>query len=1127
MTRRMCCCALAGGLAAILMFGFAQAATAAAPIFEIKAMWGDTVLGAPDIGATGPEHEHKGQVVLQVRNIGDAAGGGEDLTITDALPTGVTVTGISWGLEDSLSGDCTGVGTSVATCVLPEAEVPAETAAPGTNAGGQFSPVPFGYMQPVYVEVEVAPGSSGVGLNTATVSGGGAPPDSDSDEVPLGETQSSFGIVPGSYETDFFSAAFPSGVPSRTAGDHPFELRSNFDFNLGTAIGSLDGSREITGHGVVRTVEVTLPRGAVANPQAIPRCSAIQFAEQGASAKSTGCPSNTQVGYLNVRVAFGSRNHGSNSFPRPDAILSRVPIYNLVPPKGQVADLGFNAGEFVRAHIYGTPDPAQGYAIKSVTPNISSLVSIRSSEVTIWGVPGDPTHDRFRFYPKITGGKVAGAPFGGAPIRPFLTNPMDCGTANGGARLRADSYEAPGNFTPPQEAAADQVAGCADPRFRFEPDIALQPTDARAAAPTGLKVRLQVPQRNDEVATAEQLYAGNGFAQGISTPPLKRVVVTLPEGTTISPSAAQGLGACSPAQIGLGSDSSVTCPADSQLGTLTLKTSILPPDEQPQGFVYVAKQGDNFFHNFLTIYLVIEQPERGILVKVPGRVDLDPVTGQVQTTFDDLPQFPVSEVAMSLKGGARGALVNPATCGTKTVRAEFFSWHDPATPHVVESSYAVNAGSNDSSCVSSLGQRPFDPSLEAGTLNPVAGRFSPFAMRLTRDDDEQEFSTIGATLPAGLAARFAGVAICPDSAIAQAEQRMVPGEGALELASPSCPPASRIGTTEVGVGAGSALTYLPGQVYLAGPYRGAPISIVAITPAVVGPFDVGEVAVRSALYIDPTTAQGSAASDLLPQILAGIPVRLRDVRVDLDRPDFTLNPTSCAEKRIVGHVAGVGAVVGSPADDTAAEPVNRFQVGDCASLGFRPKLGFRLVGGTHRGGHPRLRAAVTYPKGAYANIAGASVALPHSEFLDQGHIRTVCTRVQFAADRCPAGAVYGHAVASTPLFDEPLRGPVYLRSSSHRLPDLVAALRGPQRQPVKIELAGRIDSVKGGIRTTFSTVPDAPVSRFTLSMRGGAKGLLENSTDLCAHPHRALARLVGQNGRTVSLRPALRASCGR
>jgi hypothetical protein len=256
-------------------------------------------------------------------------------------------------------------------------------------------------------------------------------------------------------------------------------------------------------------------------------------------------------------------------------------------------------------------------------------------------------------------------------------------------------------------------------------------------------------------------------------------------------------------------------------------------------------------------------------------------------------------------------------------------------------------------------------------------------------------------------------------------------------------------------------------------------------------------------------------------------VRIRDLRLELDRRHFTLNPTSCAEKQITAHVVGTGGEIADAADDTVAELFDRFQAADCASLGFRPRLAFHLRGSTRRGGYPKLKAVVNYPRrGAYSNIARASVALPRSEFLAQNHIRTVCTRVQFAAEHCPPGSIYGHAVAKTPLFDKPLQGPVYLRSSTHRLPDLVARLKGPASQPVEVDLDGRIDSIDGGIRTTFELVPDAPVSRFVLVMRGAKKSLLENSTNLCSAVSRATAKLVAHNGKQLSLRPAVQAQCG-
>jgi hypothetical protein len=1117
------------------------AQAAAAPVYTIKATWGDSVL----------QRGGQGEFILAARNVGTTAGS-KSLKVKDQLPPGVTITAIDWNQYAAspfveLSSLCSGIGTSSLTCSLPSFLVGPMAPAPGTVGGvgptGGFEKgiKPTGYLPVVYVDVEVAPDAPAEGTNTATIEGSGSQPYSDVDTIPFGDEPSEFGLVKNSFNADVFDAEYPSGAPVRHAGSHPFELRVNFDLNQNYRLyenpessGGFPFEKSgpyLATHGDIRTAEVTLPRGMIGNPEALPKCAQSDFAAAGSVQNSTACPSDTQVGYLNIwwRNPAAPYYHGSGQliFFTP-AMLTRVAIYNLEPPKGVAADFGFNAAGFVQGHIYPEVDPAQNYAIKTVSPNISDSVNVRGAEVTIWGVPGDPAHDKLRYYPQKTPGeeKVIGAPFGDSQLRPLLTTPSDCGFDNGGSRIRVNAYSSP-SFTPVEEFGDPlDVTGCDDPRFRFEPKIALQPTDAHAGAPTGLTVHLQVPQRSDAVSAANELYQQNGDVQGISTPPMKKAIVTLPEGMTISPSAAQGLGTCSLEQIGLGTNAPVTCPDNSQYGTLILHTPILPENNPPKGFIYVAKQSENAFHDFLALYLVIEEPERGVLVKIPARVDLDPTTGQIKTTFDELPQFPVSDMELNLKGGLRAGLVEPSTCGAKTISAEFFSWQDPTTAHTVKSSYDITQKPDGSPCVNSLGERPFKPSVEAGTTNNTAGTYSPFAFNLTRSDDDQEFSQVGVTLPPGLAASFAGVGICSDAAIAQAESRVGAGQGALEQVDPSCPASSQVGTTQVGTGVGVPLTYVPGKVYLAGPYKGAPISIVVISPAVVGPYDLGVIAVRTALNIDPVTAQGSASSDPFPQIFQGIPVRIRDIRLNLDRPGFTLNPTSCAEKQIGAHVTGTGGDVNTTADDTAADVTNRFQAADCASLGFKPSLAFYLFGGTKRGAHPRLRATVTYPKaGAYANIASASVALPHSEFLDQAHIKTVCTRVQFAAKACPAGSIYGEAEAVTPLFGTPLKGPVYLRSSNHQLPDLVAVLRGPASQPVEIDLDGRIDSFHGGIRNTFEVVPDAPVTSFTLSLRGGKKGLLVNSTNLCAKPNRATAKFTGQNGKQLTIHPVLANSC--
>jgi hypothetical protein len=1130
-----------------LVVSAAQAATG--PYWDAKVLWGDTNL--PPGG--------EGELQLQVRNVGDE-GSEEALTVTDELPAGVTATNVDWGtspvpLQGEFSGSpvqvpvdlsqfCSGTGTETVTCTVPK-ETTVEflgfdiTVMPMAS----FKPYPQdgvsghrgGYLPLIYIDVAVDQGVVAGGSNQARIEGGGSPqPFTDEDQVPFEATPSTFGVRPGSFEADTFTDAYPFGEPDRRAGDHPFEQRVNFELNQRSGVGD-DGTRYVTANGLVRSVEATLPRGMIGNPQAVPQCSQVAFV--GRTFGRSHCPADTQVGYVSTRVLFGTLFHGDGGqgIRFSSTKVPYVPLYNLAPPKGTPVDLAFDVAGVVQAHIYATLDPSRNYAIKAMTPNISETFTVRETEVTVWGVPADPAHDKFRFFPEEPGHENplalenVGAPWGTAPIRPFYTLPASCGSDNGGTRIRVDSYEHPEEFAPEQESGGGtSFTGCDDHRFRFEPEISLQPTDSHAGAPTGLDVHLEVPQRNDEVNEAKELYAQNGSVKAIPTPPMKRAVVTFPEGMTLSPSAAQGLGSCSPSQIGLGTNDPVACPDNSQYGTLSVHTPVLPVDNQPKGFIYIAKQGDNPFHNFLSIYLVIEEPERGILVKIPGRIDLNPNTGQITTTFDELPQFPVSDIQMSFKGGLRAGLVEPSTCGTKTIHAEFFSWQDPSTAHVVNSSYEITRKSDGSPCVNSLAERPFGPDMEAGTINNTAGSYSPFALRLTRTDDDQEFSQLGLTLPTGLAAKFAGVGICSDAGILRAEHRTAAGEGALEQQDPSCPVTSLIGSTAVGAGVGVPLTYVPGQVYLAGPYKGAPLSIVVISPAVVGPFDLGVIAVRSAVRVDPETAQGSAISDPFPQIFQGIPVRIRDIRLNLNHRDFTLNPTSCAAKQIAAHITGTGGDVANVFDDTAADLSNRFQAADCASLGFRPGLAFRLSGATRRGGHPRLRAVVTYPRrGAYANIAKASVALPASEFLAQDHIKTVCTRVQFAAKKCPAGSVYGHAVAKTPLFDEPLEGPVYLRSSSHRLPDLVAMLMGPAAQPVEIDLDGRIDSINGGIRNTFELVPDAPVSKFVLTMQGGKKGLLENSTNLCAATSRATAKFVGQNGKRLTLRPAMRSDCGR
>ena len=517
---------------------------------------------------------------------------------------------------------------------------------------------------------------------------------------------------------------------------------------------------------------------------------------------------------------------------------------------------------------------------------------------------------------------------------------------------------------------------------------------------------------------------------------------------------------------------------------------------------------------------MIDSPEKGILIKLAGKVSPDPVTGQLTVSFDGNPQAPLSSVRLRFPGGPRAALINPPSCGPHTVHTQMTPWTaaDPAHPTDAEtvelaSSFNITQGPNGTGCPTGA----LEPKLRTWATNPTAGATTPFVLDLSREDGTQRFRAITTTMPPGLTAYLKGVPYCPEAALASIPTG--PNTGAAQITSPACPAASQVGTVIAGAGAGPNPLFLDtGKVYLAGPYKGAPLSLAIATPAVTGPFDLGNVVVRAALNINPATAQVSAVSDPIPTVLEGILLDIRDVRVNVDRPNFTLAPTNCEPLAATATATGEKGSTATVSD--------RFQVGGCDKLGFKPNLKLKLKGKTKRGAYQQLSATLTARPGD-ANIKRASVALPHSIFLAQEHIQTICTRVQFAADQCPKGSIYGKATATSPLVDYPLEGTVYLRASSNPLPDMVIALKGPAHQPIEIELAGRIDSKNGGIRNTFDLVPDAPVTKFTLKLRGGNKSLLVNSRNLCKGTQRATVKLDAQNGRERDFRPVVGNSCAK
>jgi hypothetical protein len=1038
-----------------------------------------------------------GRLVVTLTNLGDLPldATKSPLTIIDELPEGVEATDVeAFAGAAGAPIDCEVEASDHASCTFEDQLPPFET-----------------------IEIEVivsllgeppVPGEPG----KVTVSGGNGPPASEIQEVNVSPEDTPFGI-------EHFSSQIEEEQwgPATQAGGHPFQLTMALQFNAGQfRPAPFRDLVSVEQPAQPRNLRFPLPAGFVANIASMPKCSTTDFFGKGILDGINRCPAASAIGATSSLLGVKS------------AIFLRraVPIFNLPPAQGEPARFGFTVSE--AAIVINTEvDPDNDYRAIASVNNTSQLPQVLSSMVTIWGAPGDPRHDNARGWGCVY--NLAGKDVlpcerpAGLGEDAFLRDPVSCVTPVDFA-MEAEPWNVPfGTAVDQRSVSQPNMIGCN--QVPFDPELTATPTSKLAGSPSGLDVQFDTP--NVGLLNREAIAEGQA----------KKVEVTLPVGMTVNPSQGEGLVGCSPEDLARETADSRPgegCPEASKVGELEASTPILK--EVAHGSVYVASPYDNPFGSLIALYIVARIPERGIVVKQAGVVRPDPKTGQLTTIFDDLPQVPLGTVKLNLRAGARSSLVTPPACGKYDVVARFTPWSakDPSNPIPAEistrsNSFEIERGVDGGACPSG-GTPPFHPGLNAGTINNAAKSYSPFNLRLTRKDGEQEFTNFSIKLPPGVIGKLAGVGVCSDAAIAAAKARTGPNGAQEELDSPSCPAGSQVGRTLAGSGVGTSLTYVPGKVYMAGPYNGAKLSIAAITAAKVGPFDLGTVVIREALKVNPDTAEvfvDATASDPLPHIIQGIEVHLRDIRVYVDRPEFIFNPTNCDRTSTASTVLGSGLDFASAADNEPVTVTSPFQAADCSSLGFKPSLSLQLLGGTKRGDTPRLKAVAKARKND-ANIGEVQVTLPHSAFLEQAHIRTVCTRVQFNAgggngEQCPKGSVYGKAKAITPLLEEPLKGKVYLRSSNHELPDMVAALHSSKAD---VNLVGRIDSLNGRIRSTFESVPDAPVTKFVLEMQGGQKGLIVNSTNICKGKHRAIANFTGQNGKLHDFEPVVKAKCG-
>jgi hypothetical protein len=1026
--------------------------------------------GATGTAAAGPQY------LLVATNIGGAPTSGT-VTITDTLPSGVVP------LEAEPAGQVAS-GVPDPTCEIVGQKVTCTMTDP-------VAPVRKLQIQ-IVVKVELGEGSV---INKAQIEGGGALPAAIATTTPISALAPPFGFLP---DAEGFTAPLSEedGSPTTQAGAHPF----TFIVDLSFPTVRPNGEPILVGSGAPRDIYVDLPPGQIVNPAA----TTVKCTE--AELTANDCADASQIGTVMVLTIPIS----------PVSVTS--PLYNMVPPPGTPSSFAFNAaGVDIFVHIIGSVRSDGDYGLTGASNDVLALGSqpLVAARIGFWGDPASHSFDLIRGACENSGGVGKDAEGNTIPAPcevdgtgdSLLTAPVECSGQTTTTRARARSWQEPNVFEQASYASADlggtpvTTSGCN--QLQFEPTIDANPTTNLADSPSGLDFTLHQP-------TDEKL--GN-LAPAI----MKDATVVLPEGMTVNPASADGQGACSQAQANLHSLTPSACPNASKLASVQVTTPLLSNHVLP-GALYLAKPFDNPFGSLLAIYLAVDDPSTGTVANLAGKVTADPVTGQLSTRFEENPELPLEDVKLHFFTGPRASFRTPTSCGTYSTTTDITPWSAPETANAHPSdSFAIQSAPGGGTCPTSAASAPNAPSFSAGTISPQAGAYSPFVLKIKREDATQPLAGIDTTLPPGLIGKLAGTSYCPEASIAQAQGRNRPNEGALELSNPSCPSSSEVGEVDVAAGAGITPLHVTGHAYLAGPYKGAPLSLVIVTPAVAGPFDLGTTVVRTALYLDPETAQIHAVSDPLPQILEGIPLDVRSVSLKMGRPSFTLNPTSCDPMQIKGTITspfGQALGVSSP-----------FQVGGCNELAFKPKLQISLKGQTKRTGHPALIAVASFRAGD-ANTRFAQVTLPRSEFLDQAHIGTVCTRVQFAANQCPAASVYGEAEAATPLLDQPLKGLAYLRSSDHELPDLVIALKGQ----VDVVLAGRIDSVNGGIRTTFEAAPDAPVSKFTLKMRGGKKGLLVNSANLCKlkpAQTRAKVQMEGQNGKVNDFQPVVQSACGK
>jgi hypothetical protein len=1076
-----------------VFFGVCGVSLAASPGWVLRAAAEPSGFAAADSGPCNSE-EKCDRYQLVLLNVGGAASSGT-LTLTDRLPAGVVTSGTP--LSGTIGSDeetrsvwqCSeGAGQSTVSCRLELKEFGEEVSArgPGLVPAGSYAPT-----LTVLVSPPVA-GPRAVGENVVTVQGGGAGRAAQSSlATVLNGVRAPFSVSQFAFET-----GGEDGASSLVAGAHPWELTTSFGLpTVASPAGGGSGAGAFLPVGNTKSALVELPAGFVGNPLATKaKCLDRQLRQA-----PVGCPKGSEVGLFAVTAGLlGKGQFADTEVGELGASEARnctgeqcTPIFNMVPSKGYPAELGLSYAQvpilmyasLVRGHP-SVPGGPVGYRLRVDAPGIPGQVGLTNAALTFFGEPGGPVNG--------TGGG-------------FLTNPGQCPSGGLNARIELESWGDQGHPVSRETNAYPSLSGCSllpfNPAFSFEPTPAAEGAggSSQADAPSAFTADLRVPQTS-------------GFGES-ATASIRNATVTLPAGVSLNPAGGAGIVGCDaegPSGINIGSenigagdrdlgDPEATelgrgdaspggnasqyddgvyhiakghCPDASKVGTAEVFTPLLPsrcgaegqaaclPGESPaplQGHLFIATpkcggagqpactEASATNGELFGGYLEVEGD--GVIVKLKGSFAADPRTGQITASFRENPDVPFSELKLHVNGGPRAPLANPQSCGTASTTADLEPWSAPAGGDaLVSSSFTVTG------CSAST---PFAPSFTAETTSSSAGAFSPFVMSFSRQDREGDLSGLSVTLPPGLLAKIAGVPECPE---AQANAG-------------TCGAESQVGSVSATAGAGSSpLAITGGRVYLTTGYGGQPFGLSVVVPADAGPFNLGDVVVRAAIHIDPNTAQVTVVSDPLPQIKDGVPFRLRSVNVQIDRPGFTLNPTSCAQQHVTGTI--------SAAQGAAANVSSPFAATGCRTLPFKPSFSAATRGPTSKANGASLTVRVAQRPGE-ANIRRVDLRLPKILPSRNETLNKACTEAQFAASPagCPAASFIGTAVAHTPILAVPLEGPAILVShGGAAFPDVEFVLQGGG---VTVVLDGKTFIDKAGYTYShFETVPDAPISSF-------------------------------------------------